>query len=162
MKKIFLGSLIILLMDILTKQIVIKSMIPHQSITIIPNFFQITYAKNTGVAFSILEGKQIFIIIMTLIVLGIIIKYIKDLATTKYDIISYALVIGGALGNLLDRVIYGYVIDFLDFQIFNYNFPIFNVADIGIVVGIFLLLLKNLKESRNDNETNSHRKNKNR
>ena len=162
MKKIFLGSLIILLMDILTKQIVIKSMIPHQSITIIPNFFQITYAKNTGVAFSILEGKQIFIIIMTLIVLGIIIKYIKELATTKYDIISYALVIGGALGNLLDRVIYGYVIDFLDFQIFNYNFPIFNVADIGIVVGIFLLLLKNLKESRNDNETNSHRKNKNR
>ena len=162
MKKIFLGSLIILLMDILTKQIVIKLMIPHQSITIIPNFFQITYAKNTGVAFSILEGKQIFIIIMTLIVLGIIIKYIKELATTKYDIISYALVIGGALGNLLDRVIYGYVIDFLDFQIFNYNFPIFNVADIGIVVGIFLLLLKNLKESRNDNETNSHRKNKNR
>ena len=155
-------SLIILLMDILTKQIVIKLMIPHQSITIIPNFFQITYAKNTGVAFSILEGKQIFIIIMTLIVLGIIIKYIKELATTKYDIISYALVIGGALGNLLDRVIYGYVIDFLDFQIFNYNFPIFNVADIGIVVGIFLLLLKNLKESRNDNETNSHRKNKNR
>lgn len=162
MKKIFLISLIILLIDVLTKQIVIRTMFPHQSITIIHNFFQITYAKNTGVAFSILEGKQLLIIIMTLIVLGIFIKYIKELATTKYDIIAYALVIGGALGNLLDRIIYGYVIDFLDFQIFNYNFPIFNVADIGIVVGIFLLLLKNFKESRNNNETNSRRKNKNR
>ena len=75
--------------------------------------------------------------------------------TRKIEIIGYSLLLGGAIGNLIDRIVYGYVIDFLDFYIFKYDFPIFNVADIGIVVGIILLLVSMILEVyKNDNKRN--------
>lgn len=90
---------------------------------------------------------------MSLIILYIIIKYIKEeLKKEKLNSISYlicyALLLAGATGNLLDRLIFGYVIDFLDFYIFTYHFPIFNIADSMIVIATFILLYKTLKESR--------------
>lgn len=161
MKKIVFTSIVVLLIDILTKQLVLHFMIEHQSISIIKNFFSLTFAKNTGVAFSALEGKVPFIIIMTTIVIFIILKYIKTTTLTNQEKICYGLVLGGAIGNLLDRIVYGYVIDFLDFQILNYSFPIFNLADTMIVIGILLLLMISTIESRKQNESNSGRKNKN-
>lgn len=150
----------VLFADILTKQLVVNFMIERQSIPIINNFFYLTYARNKGIAFSLLEGKLVFIIIMTILVIGIIIKYIKDSTATSIEIICYSLVIGGAIGNLLDRIIYGYVIDFLDFHLFHYNFPIFNLADSCIVIGIFFLLLMNFKESEGKNANHSRSTNK--
>ena len=161
MKKIVFTSIVVLLIDILTKQLVLHFMIEHQSISIIKNFFSLTFAKNTGVAFSALEGKVPFIIIMTTIVIFIILKYIKTTTLTNQEKICYGLVLGGAIGNLLDRIVYGYVIDFLDFQILNYSFPIFNLADTMIVIGILLLLMISTIESRKQNESNSGRKIKN-
>lgn len=161
MKKIILISILTLIIDILTKQLVLNLMFEHQSIPLIKNFFSLTFAKNTGVAFSFLEGKIPFIIIMTAIVILFIIKYIKNTHPNKIETICYGIILGGALGNLLDRIIYGYVIDFLDFQILNYSFPIFNFADTMIVIGVFLLLTLSIIESRNQNENHIRRKNKN-
>lgn len=164
MKKTILISILILLLDIITKQLVITNLLEHQSITIINNFFSITYAKNTGVAFSFLEGYLPLVILITSIIIISILIYIKKNTPNKYESICYGLILGGALGNLLDRIIYGYVIDFLDFTIFNYNYPIFNIADTFIVIGILILIILSFKENKGSekNETNSNRKIKNR
>lgn len=151
MKRIILTSLPVLILDIVTKQIIIHTMKEYQSIPIVANFFSITFAKNTGVAFSVLEGRVPLIIMMTVIILFFIWKYLKVSSLTKLETICYGLIVGGALGNLLDRLIYGYVIDFLDFNIFGYSFPIFNIADSMIVIGIIILLLSSMKESRDMN-----------
>ena len=162
MSIIILISIITLIIDILTKQLVLHTMLERESITIIKNFFSITYAKNTGVAFSFLKDNVPLIIIMTIIILILILKYIKTTTPNKYEKLCYGLIIGGALGNLIDRIIYGYVIDFLDFNIFGYNFAIFNLADTAIVIAVFTLVILSLVESRNQNETNSPRKRENR
>lgn len=158
MKKIILISILVLIIDILTKQLVINTMIEHQSIPIINNFFSITYAKNTGVAFSFLEGKVPLIIIATTIIIIIILKYIKSTNPNKLESICYGLLLGGSIGNLLDRIIYGYVIDFLDFNICGYSYPIFNLADTFIVIGIFILIIFSFIESRNQNEVSKQSK----
>lgn len=162
MKKIILISILTLVVDIFTKQLVINTMFEHQSISIIKDFFSITFAKNTGVAFSFLEGKIPLIIIMTSIIIILILKYIKSTNPNKYETICYGLIIGGAIGNLIDRIIYGYVIDFLDFNLLGYPFPIFNLADTAIVIGIFTLIILSFIEGSDKNATNSTRKNKNR
>ena len=148
MKIIILISLLSLGIDIISKQLVLNFMLEHQSITIIKNFFYITFAKNTGVAFSFLEGKVPLIIIMTSIIIILILKYIKSTNPNKYESISYGLILGGAIGNLIDRIIYGYVIDFLDFNIFGYPYPIFNLADTAIVIGVIALIILSLIDEK--------------
>ena len=148
MKRIILISTLTLILDILTKQLVINLMIENQSISLIKDFFSLTYAKNTGVAFSFLEGNVPLIIIITSIIILLILKYIKDTVQNKYEIICYGLIIGGAIGNLIDRICYGYVIDFLDFNLFGYPFPIFNIADTAIVIGIFSLIILSFIEDK--------------
>ena len=148
MKRIMLISTLTLIIDILTKQLVINLMIENQSISLIKDFFSLTYAKNTGVAFSFLEGNVSLIIIITSIIILLILKYIKDTVQNKYEIICYGLFIGGAIGNLIDRICYGYVIDFLDFNLFGYPFPIFNIADTAIVIGIFSLIILSFIEDK--------------
>ena len=157
MRKIFIISFIILIIDIISKRLVVNFMFPDMSISIIDNFFSITYAKNEGIAFSLLDGHVNFIVIMSIIVIFIMIKYIKDNVVNKLDSIGYSLVIGGAVGNLLDRIIYGYVIDFLDFKIFGYNYPIFNFADTFIVIGILILIISSFREVGDRNDVNSRK-----
>ena len=144
-KKIYITSIIILIIDILSKIIIKNILLEKQSITIIKKFFYITYAKNTGVAFSLLSGNKIFIIFTTLIIITILINNIKNKYINKIEQIAYGLIIGGAIGNLVDRIIYGYVIDFLDFKIFNYNYPIFNIADTSIVIGVIIIVITSFK-----------------
>ena len=124
-KKLLIISLITILIDILSKILVVNNLLENQSISIIKKILNITYAKNTGVAFSFLDGNKIFIIIATIIILIILIKHIKNTYIDKIEQIGYGLIIGGAIGNLIDRIIYGHVIDFIDFRIINY--PIFNL-----------------------------------
>ena len=155
MKRIFIISFIILVIDIISKRLVIGNLIDGESISIIDNFFRITYAENTGVAFSMIEGYVGFIIIMTVIVIMMIFKYVKSNNISKYEEIGYSFILGGAIGNLLDRVIYGYVIDFLDFNIFGYDFPIFNIADTFIVIGVLILGIISFREVGEKNEVSS-------
>ena len=119
----------------------------YESIILIPNFFSITYVHNTGAAFSILSGNTFLIIIISLIILYLL--YLFILKDNKYFICNILLV-GGILSNLIDRIFRGYVIDYLDFNIFGYNFPIFNLADICIVIGSILLVLKTFNDDRNN------------
>jgi len=135
-------TIVFLMIDIVSKVIVSSLMDVHDSIKIIDNFFYITYVRNTGAAWSIFSDKTWLIIIISLIIIGIVVFYIyKNKPKMKLEKIGYSLILGGAVGNFLDRIIYGYVVDFLDFYIFGYNYPIFNLADTFIVVGIFLLVI---------------------
>lgn len=140
MKKLLPITILSLLLDQVIKVIVINSMGLFESIDIIHNFFKITYVRNNGAAFSIMSGNRLFLIFVTIIALVVIYSYfIKDKKLNKLENISYGLLIGGILGNLIDRIIYGYVIDYLDFKIFSYSFPVFNIADTCIVISIILI-----------------------
>lgn len=149
-------TLIIIIFDVISKIFISNILILNKSITIIPNFFYLTYTHNYGGAWSIFDNSTLFITSVSfLIIIGIIYYLFKNKVTKKIEIVGYSLLLGGAIGNLIDRIVYGYVIDFLDFYIFKYDFPIFNVADIGIVVGIILLLVSMILEVyKNDNKRN--------
>ena len=147
---IIIISIILLCIDQISKLLVVNLLTKTNSITIIKNFFYLTYINNDGAAFSILVGKRIFLILIAVLVIVMLIRYIKkNNIQNKLELVSLALIIGGSLGNLMDRLVRGYVIDFLDFKLFNYNFPIFNLADTFIVIGVFLLLLKEIRKENN-------------
>lgn len=149
MKKMILLSILFLCLDIFSKQIVIHFMVENQTIQIIPHLFSLTYVKNTGVAFSMLSGNLTFILMMSVLVVGVLIYFAKNRESGQLENLCYSMILGGALGNFLDRIFYGYVIDFLDFSLFGFKMAIFNVADILIVCGIFLLIvLELLKEKK--------------
>lgn len=139
---IFIMSGVVLLLDQIIKKIIELSMNVNSSISIIDGFFNITYVQNTGAAFSMFQNSRLFLVIIALLSLLLIIYMVThDKNKTNLNKLSYGLLIGGIIGNLVDRVFLGYVIDYLDFNIFGYSFPVFNLADIGIVVGIFLMVI---------------------
>ena len=145
-KKPYIIAFFFFLIDLITKQIVSHILILHKSIKIISNFFYLTYTRNTGAAWSILKDQRIMLLILSVIVLFIINKYINKEKLNKSENIIYGMIIGGILGNLFDRLIYGYVIDFIDFKIFGYDYPVFNLADTFIVVGIILLIIISIRK----------------
>ncbi|KUO58424.1 MAG: lipoprotein signal peptidase [Gracilibacter sp. BRH_c7a] len=112
---------------------------PMGTFPIIKDVFHLTYGQNTGAAFSILQGRQGFLIAITsIITIALVVYLIKNYKTQNYLLlIPLTLVISGSLGNLIDRVRLNYVVDFLDFTLINY--PIFNTADIFVVSGATLL-----------------------
>ena len=140
--KVYLTSVIVLLIDQIVKLLIKTNMNLNEEISIIPNFFSIQYLKNTGAAFSILENQTILLAITSIICISVIIYYLKkeeNLTTAMY--LSFGLVLGGILGNLIDRIVYQGVMEFISFKIFNYNFHVFNIADIGITIGVLLLII---------------------
>lgn len=141
MKKFFLYTILFILLDQITK-IFVRGMDLYQTIVVIPSFLNITYVQNTGAAFSMLEGKQLFFIIISIIVLIGMILYIKKTKLDKVEYFIFSLIIGGIVGNLIDRIFFNYVTDFIEFIIFGINMPIFNIADILICVGFGLLIFK--------------------
>ena len=139
-------SLIIFIIDQIVKLFIGFSIPLNTSITVFNDFFYISNVHNYGAAFSILYGNRIFLIIVSFLALIFLYHFmLKNQNLNKIEIFTYSLLIGGILGNLFDRIIYGYVVDFFDFHIFNYNFPIFNIADICIVVSVFLIIVDCLK-----------------
>ena len=157
---LWLISTIVIFIDILSKILVKNFLLLGHKNKIIDNFFYITYVKNTGAAWSIFSGVTILITIITLIIVAILIYYIINHKLNKIETVSYALILGGAIGNLLNRIMYGYVIDFLDFKIFNYDYPIFNIADISIVIGVFLLIIAMIRGENNADNSRQSRKNR--
>ena len=148
MISIFLIGILFLLIDIISKQLVLYFMVENQTIQIIPHFFSLTYVKNTGVAFSMLEVNILFILLMSVIVVGVLFYFAKSKGNGRLEKICYSMILGGALGNFLDRIFYGYVIDFFDFTLFGFKMAIFNVADVEIVCGVFLLIVLELLKER--------------
>ena len=138
------------IVDLISKQLVMHLMNLGNSIKLINNFFYLTYTKNTGAAWSILEDKRILLLIITVFVLFLINKSMNKANLSKLENFTYGMIIGGIVGNLFDRVFYGSVIDFLDFKIFGYNYPVFNLADSFIVIGIIILIFISIKEDVNE------------
>ena len=140
---LIIGTIIFFLIDLFSKYLITKLIIFGESITIINNFLNITYVKNTGAALSILNNNTLIVkIISLLIIIALIIyMYNNKNSSSKFERLGYSLVLGGALGNLFDRLVYGYVIDFIDIYIFNYDYPIFNLADTFIVIGVIILFI---------------------
>lgn len=162
-KKLYIISIFVLFIDVISKLLVINNLSYNKKISIINNFFNFNFVKNKGVAFSFLSGNLLLIIMITFIILYFIYKYLKDKELRLLELWGYAFIIGGALGNLFDRIIYGYVIDFIDIYIFGYDFPVFNIADCGVVVGVFLIILDSFfNKGGSKDENKSKRKNANR
>ena len=145
-------------------KIVISSYLKlNESITIIKNFFNITSNHNYGAAWGILKNNTFLLIAFSIIALIILLRYSYSFKKNTRNEIAFSLLLGGIAGNLADRVCLGYVRDFLDFKIINYDFPIFNLADTFIVIGVILLIIAILKgEDKNGSSSNTRKKRKNR
>jgi len=140
-KIILLVSFLFVGIDQIIKAIVVNSLEVYESVKVIPNFFYLTLTRNDGAAFGIMSGGRWLFIFLGISVLIMFFKFmILDEKVSKFDFISYSLVIGGIIGNLIDRIIHGYVIDYLDFYVFKYDAPIFNFADMCIVIGTFMII----------------------
>ena len=126
------------------------------TVNIIDNFFSLTYVLNDGAAFSLFASRTYLLILIAIICLFFIIYELKNNLDDRVLSIGYSLVLAGLLGNFLDRLIDGYIIDYLSFKILGYNYPIFNFADILIVVGIIIVIIKEiLKERGKKNDVRS-------
>ncbi|TFB23279.1 lipoprotein signal peptidase [Filobacillus milosensis] len=138
----YILTLIIVFLDQLTKWTVTRSMDLYESIEVIPGFLSITSHRNSGAAWGILEGQMWLFYIVTVIVIGVLIYYM-NLYKDSYPglMIGFAFILGGAIGNFIDRILFQEVIDFIDVYIFNYDFPIFNIADSALTVGVVLFIV---------------------
>lgn len=149
-QKIYNIVAIVFIIDQIVKIIIKHTMNLYQEISIIPNFFSLCYVKNTGAAFSILEDATLLLIVISIVFLLLIDKSIKkeEQNLSKLSIISLGMIIGGIFGNLIDRILYRSVIDYLSFSFGKYHFPIFNIADIGITVGVFILIIDMIRRKK--------------
>jgi len=137
--KLLSWSAVVIFIDQLTKKIVSESLIYGESKNLIGEFIQITFIKNPGMAFGIQFGNRLFFAIFSLIASVIIIIYLFQLKPENFWArFALASIFGGAIGNLIDRIVYREVVDFIDFQFIRW--PIFNVADIAVTIGMILLI----------------------
>lgn len=143
---------ILILMDQISKYIIVKTMNIGESIPVIGEVLQITSHRNYGAAWGMLQNQMIFFYIITIIVLiALIYFYYKEAADNLLMQCGLMLIFAGAIGNFIDRLFRGNVVDFIDTKIINYDFPIFNVADSCLTIGVFILLyelLFNQKEEK--------------
>jgi len=148
---LLLISALVILLDRLSKNWIIHRIRPGYDIPIIPGVFRLSHVLNTGAAFSLMEnwppnavrlGLIAFSVVAAVLVFGLLWRTGRALSPTS---IALALILGGALGNLYDRVRFHHVVDFLAVKIYHYNWPDFNVADSCIVIGACLLLLEIFK-----------------
>ncbi len=151
LKWLWLTALIVFL-DQLTKQMVTASMRLYESIAVIP-FFNITYVHNTGAAFSFLSDaggwQRWFFAGMALVISIVLTVWLARLKQQEVLLaVALSLVLGGAIGNLIDRIAYGYVVDFLDVYYQSWHWPAFNIADSAITLGVGLMLLESFGVGR--------------
>lgn len=144
MKKIIIFTIITLLvvaLDQITKLMILRTMDLGDSIVVIENFFEITSHRNKGSAWGMFQGEMTFFYITTVFAYGFFAYLAKDIDFKNKPLYTIAvlLLIAGTTGNFIDRILYQEVVDFLDFLIFGYDFPIFNVADMALVIGAFAL-----------------------
>ncbi|WP_437348407.1 signal peptidase II [Paenibacillus humicus] len=143
----YLLSILALGMDQVIKWIVVTNMKLGESIPLLPDIFHLTSHRNRGAAFGILQDQRLFFLVVTIVVLiGLIIYLHRVHQENKFLSYGLALVLGGAAGNFVDRFLRGEVVDLFDFRWIN--FPIFNLADVFIMLGAAIIIVSNLKESK--------------
>ena len=153
-KKIIIFSSILVLLDQLIKFIVKSNIVLNTENYLIPKFLYLTNVKNTGGAFSILNDNPILLGVVGICALVFINYYLKNKNISFIEVIVYSLLIGGIIGNIIDRVILNYVVDYIGVMIFNYSFPVFNFADICIVISIFILIILEFRGDKDESRSN--------
>lgn len=145
-------SAVVLIFDQATKIYIDRSMDLHATITVVENFFNITYLRNKGAAFGFLANTSyrlpFFIMVSLVAIIVIIVVFARLRPDQRFTAWALALIFSGALGNLIDRVRLGEVIDFLDAHWYGHHWPAFNIADSAICVGVFLLAIDMFVEER--------------
>ena len=137
--KYYIGGVLLIIADQVTKYLIRANMTVGESIKVIGDFFRITYIRNSGAAFSILEGQRFLLLHIPVIVIVAVIWYLQKHKNIQTGVLICAtMIISGGIGNLIDRALFGEVTDMLDFSIFP---PVFNLADICVTVGCFLLVI---------------------
>ncbi|MBI5557968.1 MAG: lipoprotein signal peptidase [Deltaproteobacteria bacterium] len=145
---------LIIVADQLSKWLIMSSFALHEIKTVVPGFFNLTYLHNTGAAFGLLANANpvwrpyFFIGIACAALIFIFFAFHQYRRRGLLYVFAFSFIAGGAVGNLLDRIRYGSVVDFLDFYVYSHHWPAFNVADSAIVVGVGLFLLGGLCENR--------------
>ena len=151
----------IVLLDQATKMLIVYSLAMHESVPIFESFFHLTHERNTGAAFSLLAEapvsfRQPFFLVTTLIAVVALLFFLRNVAATaSWTIVAIAGILGGAIGNFIDRLLYGEVVDFLLVHWHGYYWPAFNVADSCITVGVLGLLWASFKGSHNETPSNA-------
>lgn len=146
-RKHILMIFLILFLDQITKLFVASNLKLFDSIPVLDGFFSITYVQNTGGAWSLMEnGSMVIFYMISLIALAVMVAFYKSPESDEIGKLGIVFMIGGTLGNFIDRLRLQYVVDFFDFIIFGYDFPVFNVADIFLCVGVGILILSYILE----------------
>ncbi|MBM7654047.1 signal peptidase II [Neobacillus cucumis] len=149
----YLIAIFVILLDQFTKWLIVSKMYFGESITIIENVLYITSHRNRGAAWGILQGQMWLFYVITLVVIVAIMYYLRKAAKGKILLgVSLSLMLGGAIGNFIDRVLRKEVVDFIHTYIFGYNFPVFNIADSSLVIGVILLMIQMLLDERGSKE----------
>lgn len=162
MKKKSLFILIVILaltiIDQIIKYLVVSNISIGSKKIIIDNFLKLIYIRNTGAAFGILSGNIIFLIFITVLLIFYIVNEMKKNINNNLSLLSFSLILSGALGNLIDRVVRGYVVDYISFTLFNREMSVFNLADTYITIGVVLLIYIVIKEGKNERISSSKRR----
>ncbi len=153
-------SVVIFIIDQLTKYWTVQALDLHESYRIL-SFFNFTYARNYGAAFSFLGDaggwqKYLFTAIAFAVSAYLIYSLKRNSQAQRCTNIAFALILSGAIGNVTDRLMFGYVVDFLDFDLGFYRWPTFNVADIAIFIGAALIILESFLSSESDNSKDAN------
>ncbi len=148
---IILG-IVVLILDIMTKLVAELNLCSVDTVAIWENVFHFTYVENRGIAFGLFsDARLLFIVFSILILIILAVVYTKTPVRTRWMKVGTALIYGGALGNLLERLAKGYVVDFIDFRLIN--FPVFNIADIAVCVGAVMLVIHFFVSDNENKET---------
>ncbi|MCD5390380.1 signal peptidase II [candidate division NPL-UPA2 bacterium] len=140
---------LILILDQVSKYYVQKLILPGQSIPVLKDIFHLTHIHNYGAAFGLLRHQTAFLILISILSIILILSLQRKFSERYPNCTSsLGLVLGGAIGNLIDRLRFGYVVDFLDFSLYGHHWPVFNLADSAITAGVIIVCWKMLRESR--------------
>jgi signal peptidase II len=158
---LFATVVVMTLLDFITKAYISSTMFLHESFVVIGGFLNITYVRNPGAAFSFLADappvfRFVFFVTVTVLAIILVLTYItRSKIEEPFMTFALSLILSGAVGNLIDRVRFGEVIDFIDVYIGSYHWPAFNVADSAISVGAVILLLEMFRGTKRQNDSNS-------
>ena len=148
---LLITALVSFLLDRLTKLWAVKTL-STGTITVIPGLFELRYAENRGAAFSLFSSapeplRKLFLLLIPLLITLFVLYYGLFKVKDRLGALALGLILGGALGNIYDRLFYGRVVDFLDFYFKSYHYPTFNLADVSVFLGVLLLIYRSLRES---------------
>ena len=136
----YIVSILLIIADQIFKKIISTKIIYGGSIEVIPGFFELVNWRNTGAAWGIFSDRTPYLTIISLLA-SLVMVYLMAKAYNVFTKVTLSLILAGAVGNLIDRIRLGYVVDYLSFDIFGYNFPVFNLADMCIVIGCILMVV---------------------